>query len=68
MTDKPTTTTALDAAALTPAQLDGTACVVCGVDYTTTPDLIPNVPAGMVDGGQVFACTTCMPSAAGGTR
>nr|PZN20745.1 MAG: hypothetical protein DIU75_11700 [Mycolicibacterium hassiacum] len=39
---------------------DGWACVVCGVDYTATPELIPNVPVGTtMDGSQVFACTGC---------
>ncbi|HEX7039923.1 MAG TPA: hypothetical protein VF202_07430 [Trueperaceae bacterium] len=45
--------------ALAPEQRDGLACVVCGVDYTATPGLIPNLPVGTVDGGQVFACTSC---------
>jgi len=57
----------VDPATLTPAQLDGTACVVCGIDYLVEP--IPHVPVGIVDGGQVFACTTCAALAeAGGTR
>ncbi|MBX6385241.1 MAG: hypothetical protein IRZ07_20100 [Microbispora sp.] len=28
---------------------DGWACVVCGVDYTATPELIPNVPVAIVE-------------------
>lgn len=55
--DNSTPRVTFNAAALTEAQWDGTACVVCGVDYLTEP--IPHVPVGMVDGGQVFACTPC---------
>jgi len=43
---------------LTEAQRDGLACVVCGVDYTRTAELIPNRPVGTVDGCQVFACAS----------
>ena len=43
---------------LTDEQRDGLACTVCGVDYTRTAELIPNVPVGTVDGGQVFACAS----------
>lgn len=43
---------------LTPAQLDGRACVTCGIDYTTAPDLIPNRPVGFIGGVQVFGCTS----------
>jgi excisionase family DNA binding protein len=36
-------------------QADGLACVVCGVDFRTTPE--PQVPVGVSDtGSQVFAC------------
>ncbi|MFS2291729.1 MAG: hypothetical protein FWJ90_03365 [Actinomadura sp.] len=41
-----------DAAALTDDQRDGLSCVACG------QELISAVPVGMVDGGQVFACTS----------
>lgn len=50
--------TTFNAAALTEAQYDGLACVVCGRDYLADP--VPHVPVGMVDGGQVFACTGCI--------
>jgi hypothetical protein len=40
---------------LTPEQLDGLACVVCGLGFTTT---VPSRPVGHVDGCQVFACTS----------
>ncbi|HEY9439881.1 MAG TPA: hypothetical protein VIS29_14780 [Streptomyces sp.] len=42
--------------ALTPAQLDGRACITCGIDYTTAPELIRNRPVGFVHGVQVFGC------------
>lgn len=45
-----------DFASLSQAQRAGWACVVCGVDYTRTAELIPNEPVGTVDGEQVFAC------------
>lgn len=47
----------LDKDVLTAAQYDGLACVVCGRDYLADP--VSHVPVGMVDGGQVFACTGC---------
>ncbi len=40
-----------DAGKLTDAQRDGVACVLCGDEYA------PHTPCGVVDGGQVFACT-----------
>jgi len=49
--------TTFNAAALTEAQHDGLACVVCGRDYLADP--VPHRPVGVVDGGQVFACTGC---------
>jgi hypothetical protein len=57
-----TTPAALDAAKLNDAQLDGLACVVCGID-TATPGW-RGVPVGMVDGCQVFACAPCVRPAA----
>lgn len=47
----------LDKDVLTAAQYDGLACVVCGRDYLAEP--VSHVPVGLVDGGQVFACTSC---------
>lgn len=41
-----------DAAALNDDQRDGLSCVVCDQEF------IRAVPVGMVDGGQVFACTS----------
>ncbi|MFG1855019.1 hypothetical protein ACGFJT_24515 [Actinomadura geliboluensis] len=41
-----------DPAALTLAQRDGRACVVCRIDVA------PMIPVGVVDGAQVFACTS----------
>ena len=41
---------------LTPAQLDGRACITCGIDYTTAPELIRNRPVGFIHGTQVFGC------------
>ncbi|RSN41614.1 hypothetical protein [Actinomadura sp. WAC 06369] len=44
-------------AALDEQQRDGLACVVCGLDFTATGGHVPSVPAGTVNGTQVFACT-----------
>ncbi|TMR41512.1 hypothetical protein [Actinomadura geliboluensis] len=41
-----------DPAALTLAQRDGRACVVCRIDVA------PMIPVGVVDGAQVFACAS----------
>lgn len=58
MTDKPMTSVAFATDNLSAAQLDGLACVVCGID-TATPGW-RGVPVGMVDGCQVFACSSCV--------
>jgi hypothetical protein len=52
--------TTFDHATLTDAQRTGLACVVCDADHTAEP--IPSVPVGRVDGCQVFACQTCIPT------
>jgi len=57
---RPTASDELNRADLSPAQYDGLACIICGRDYLAEP--IPHVPVGMVDGGQVFACTGCAKS------
>ncbi|MFF1764789.1 hypothetical protein [Streptomyces sp. NPDC058249] len=44
----------INPATLTPAQLDGIACVVCGDEER------PMRPVGAVDGCQVFACPPCV--------
>ncbi|MFD7461332.1 MULTISPECIES: hypothetical protein [unclassified Streptomyces] len=44
----------IDPAALTPAQLDGIACVVCADEERSMR------PVGVVDGCQVFACVPCV--------
>ncbi|KLL11859.1 MULTISPECIES: hypothetical protein [Protofrankia] len=43
-----------DAGAVSAAVLDGVACLFCGADLTV-PGVV-SVPAGVVDGRQVFAC------------
>jgi len=47
----------LTPARLSEAQLDGHACVVCGLDYLTELTATSHMPVGVVDGGQVFACS-----------
>ena len=49
---------AFDAAKLTPEQLDGTACVLCGAEHTEHNG--PSIPVGVASGGQVFACSMCV--------
>lgn len=58
MSTHPTHRVAFDPAALTDDQRDGTACVVCGLDYLAEATPTPHVPVGMVDGGQLFACAS----------
>lgn len=55
MTDTPSDRVTFDAADLTADQRDDKACVVCGADLVNAS---PDVPVGIVDGGQVFACAS----------
>jgi excisionase family DNA binding protein len=51
---------------LTPAQLDGRACVVCSNYFEDTPTLTLSVPVGHSEtGSQVFACAVHADQAAG---
>lgn len=56
MADKATHSITFTPADLTDEQRDGVACVTCAADLGT----VPSVPVGVVDGGQVFACTACV--------
>lgn len=49
------------AEALTNEQADGTACVLCGHDFTGGR---PSIPVGTLQRGQVFACVDCEHGAA----
>ena len=51
MADRKPMRVVFEASRLNDAQRDGVACVLCGDEYA------PHPPVGMVDGGQVFACT-----------
>lgn len=47
-----------DEGALTPAQADGRACVVCGHYFEDTPSIVDSVPVGHSEtGSQLFACS-----------
>jgi hypothetical protein len=41
---------------LTPSQLDGLSCVLCGAGIAIL-DAPPSVPVGTVDGRQLFTCS-----------
>ena len=50
--------TADEDGALTPAQLDGRACVVCGHMFEDAPTIVPSSPIGHSEtGSQLFACS-----------
>ncbi len=55
----------IDASTLTREQYDGAACVVCGHVFALG-DPFGSMPVGVVDGGQVFACTPCALRIGGG--
>jgi hypothetical protein len=44
----------ISARKLSAAQLDGTACVICARSL----DEVPSVPVEVIDGGQVFRCSS----------
>lgn len=52
----------VDIRTLTPAQADGTACVICHADFLKVR--VTSVPVGRSEtGSQVFACKPCLPAA-----